>query len=65
MTAAEWLPLLQEIADEADGIARRFFRAAGLRVETKPDQSPVTEADRAIEHAARAVVQRRHPDLER
>ena len=64
MTAAEWLPLLQEIADEADGIARRFFRAAGLRVETKPDQSPVTEADRAIEHAARAVVQRRHPDLE-
>jgi histidinol-phosphatase len=60
---ADWLPLLRDIADRADAIALRHFRRDGLRVEEKPDRTPVTEADQAIEEAARAVVRRRHPEL--
>ena len=59
----DWLPFLTELADRADTLATRWFRAAGLRVEDKADQSPVTEADRAIEAMARSVVRERHPEL--
>lgn len=62
-TAADWLPLLTEIADRADPIALRYFRAADLAVDAKADESPVTVADRAIEEAARELVGRRHPGL--
>ncbi len=60
---SEWLPFLVEIADRADQIALRFFRGNGLRVEDKPDLSPVTEADHAIEAMARALARERHPGL--
>jgi histidinol-phosphatase len=43
-----------ELADEADKISLSRFRAHDLVVETKPDLSPVTEADRAVEQAIRA-----------
>jgi len=59
----DWLPLLAEIADRADRIARRYFRASDLAVDTKADESPVTAADRSIEEAARTLVARRRPDL--
>lgn len=62
-TAADWLPLLTAIADRADPIALRYFRAADLAVDAKADESPVTIADRAIEEAARELVGRRHPGL--
>jgi len=48
--------LLKAIADEADTMAMRYFRAAGMRVERKGDGTAVTEADRAIEEMARAKV---------
>ena len=35
------------LADDADAIALARFRAADLHVETKPDLTPVSEADRA------------------
>ena len=41
------------LADLADGIAMASFRAVDLVVETKPDLSPVSEADRAVERALR------------
>ena len=63
MAPPPWLSFLESIADRADEIALRFFRRDGLRVEEKPDLSPVTEADRAIEEAARALVRQRHPEL--
>jgi histidinol-phosphatase len=63
MSPADWLPLLTELADRADKLARRWFRAAGLRVAEKPDLSPVTEADQAIEAMARKLVRERHPEL--
>ena len=48
MSPADWLPFLTELADRADELSRRWFRAAGLRVAEKSDLSPVTEADQAI-----------------
>ncbi|HEY1512811.1 MAG TPA: inositol monophosphatase family protein [Gaiellaceae bacterium] len=44
------------LADAADAITAARFRAADLRVETKPDLSPVSEADRAAEETVRALV---------
>ena len=46
----------QSLADVADAITTARFRALDLRVETKPDLSPVSEADRAAEEAIRAAV---------
>ena len=60
---ADWLPFLEAIADRADRIALHLFRDASLRVESKGDESPVTEADRRIEAVARGLVRERHPDL--
>ena len=41
------------LADLADSLSLPRFRAADLRVERKPDLSPVTDADRAVERALR------------
>ena len=41
------------LADAADAISLARFRATDLRVETKPDLTPVSEADRAVETALR------------
>jgi histidinol-phosphatase len=43
------LALALELADAADRLTLRRFRAGDLVVETKPDLTPVTEADRATE----------------
>jgi len=53
------LRFAHELADAADAITLRRFRALDLRVETKPDLTPVTEADRAAEEAIRALVAER------
>ena len=42
-----------ELANLADAITVERFQADDLVVETKPDQTPVTEADRAVEQALR------------
>ena len=44
------------LADAADAITSARFRASDLSVETKPDLSPVSEADRAAEEAIRSLV---------
>jgi histidinol-phosphatase len=59
----DWLALLHEMADAADRIALRHFRTAALAVDAKADASPVTEADRGIEAAARALLRQRHRDM--
>jgi histidinol-phosphatase len=51
--AAEDLELALELADVADSITLARFRAADLVVETKPDLTPVSEADTAVERAVR------------
>jgi histidinol-phosphatase len=55
------LRLAHELADAADAITLGRFRALDLRVETKPDLTPVSEADRAAEEAIRALVARSRP----
>ena len=49
----EDLALALELADVADKITLARYRAADLDVQTKPDLTPVTEADTAVEHAIR------------
>src|ERR1700726_1273751 len=48
--------LLKAIAEEADAIAMRYFRADELRIERKGDGTAVTQADRSVEEMARARV---------
>ena len=55
------LALALELADAADGIALGRFRAADLVVDTKPDLTPVTEADRAVEEMVRERLARARP----
>lgn len=50
---ADDLALALELADVADQIAVTHFGADDLIVETKPDLTPVSEADRAVELALR------------
>jgi histidinol-phosphatase len=50
------LRFAHELADAADAITLARFRAHDLRVETKPDLTPVSEADRAAEEAIRSLV---------
>ncbi len=47
------LSLALDLADEADQITMERFRARDLRVDTKPDRTPVTEADHAVESRLR------------
>lgn len=47
------LALALSLADDADAISLARFRALDLHVETKPDLTPVSEADRAVEAALR------------
>lgn len=59
------LEATQELARRAGAVAHRFFRAAktsSLAVERKRDGSPVTEADRTAEQAARDWIVSRFPD---
>ena len=49
------------LADDADAIALAHFRATDLHVDTKPDLTPVSEADRAVETALRERLARERP----
>src|ERR687883_818277 len=47
-----------ELADVADSLSLPRFKALDLRVETKPDLTPVTDADRAVEEQLRITLSR-------
>ncbi len=55
------LALALELADAADAITLERFRARDLRIETKPDLTPVTEADQAVEVELRRLLAERRP----
>ncbi len=55
------LALALDLADVADQLSMARFRAADLVVDTKPDLTPVSEADRAVEQALRAELGRHRP----
>jgi histidinol-phosphatase len=50
------LDLALRLADTADAVALARFRARDLVVETKPDRTPVTEVDRAVEAELRSIL---------
>jgi histidinol-phosphatase len=52
----EFEELLQAIAQEAETIAMRYFRAAEMRAERKHDGTVVTQADHEVEEMARKKV---------
>lgn len=54
------ISLAMRLADAAGEAIRPFFRARFER-ETKPDKSPVTDADRAAEAAMRAIINAERP----
>jgi histidinol-phosphatase len=56
------LALALDLADLADAITIERYRASDLKVETKPDLTPVTEADRAAERVIRERLARDRPD---
>ncbi|WP_394360642.1 histidinol-phosphatase [Amycolatopsis sp. SB7-3] len=56
------LELATRLADAADAITTARFRALDLAVERKPDRTPVTDADTAVEDAIRAILATDRPD---
>lgn len=58
---AEDLRLARDLADMAHVLSIERFRAGDLAVETKPDSTPVTDADRAVEQAIRAALRESRP----
>ncbi|MEU4618968.1 histidinol-phosphatase [Actinoplanes sp. NPDC023801] len=58
---ADDLALAHVLADSADAISMARFRALDLKVESKPDLTPVSDADTAVERAIRATLARARP----
>ncbi|MGC7095666.1 histidinol-phosphatase [Amycolatopsis lurida] len=58
----EDLALAARLADAADAITTARFGALDLRVDRKPDRTPVTDADTAVEDAIRALLAVARPD---
>lgn len=63
LTPRDWLTFLLGLAARAEPIARHWFRRDDLDIAIKADQSPVTEADLAIERELRTAALAVHPDL--
>ena len=55
------LELALQLADTADALTTDRFRALDLDVDRKPDRTPVTDADLAVEDAVRAVLAEQRP----
>ncbi len=55
------IELLQVLANAADDISLARFRALDLVVEAKPDRTPVTDADRAVEGKLRELLKLYRP----
>ncbi|MDL5160275.1 inositol monophosphatase family protein [Actinomycetospora termitidis] len=56
------LALALRIADAADRVTSSRFRASDLRVDRKPDRTPVTDADVATEDEVRRILAAERPD---
>jgi histidinol-phosphatase len=54
--------LALRLADQADAVTVERFGAMDLRVDTKPDLTPVTDADRSVENALRDTLSQERPD---
>lgn len=50
-----------QLADVADQISLERFTALDLKIETKPDRTPVTDADRSVEAALKGMLAEHKP----
>lgn len=50
------------LADEADAITMRFYRMVNLQIQTKPDKTPVTEGDTAVDQRLREIITEEYGD---
>jgi histidinol-phosphatase len=57
----EELAFALSLADRADAISLARYRAIDLEITTKPDNTPVTDADRAVEEAIREMIEETYP----
>ena len=55
------LALAHSLADAADAVTMARFRALDLQVESKPDLTPVSDADRAVERDVRGLLSSARP----
>ena len=58
----EDLALAHRLADAADAITLSRYQAIDLTVTTKPDNTPVTDADKSAEDAIRSLLHAHRPD---
>lgn len=58
----EDLALAHRLADAADAITLVRYQAIDLSVSTKPDNTPVTDADKSAESAIRSLLHAHRPD---
>jgi histidinol-phosphatase len=56
------LALALEMADAADVISMARYQSQDLVITTKPDNTPVTDADKATEKALREILAKERPD---
>ena len=61
-SVADDLALALRLATLADEITLARFMSLDLVIETKPDLTPVTDADKAVERAIREVLAKERPD---
>lgn len=61
LASVDDLALALHLADVADEVTMRHFRSAGLVVDTKPDLTPVSAADRETERVLRAALSDARP----
>ena len=61
-TVSDDLGLALQMADEADALTLDRFGALDLHVETKPDLTPVTDADKSAEELLRGLLVANRPD---
>jgi histidinol-phosphatase len=62
VSLADDLDLAQQMADDADKITLARFGAADLVVDAKPDLTPVSDADQAVERMIREYLARHRPE---
>jgi histidinol-phosphatase len=61
-TIADDISLALDMADQADALTLDRFGALDLHVETKPDLTPVTDADKSAEELLRGLLATHRPD---
>jgi histidinol-phosphatase len=60
-TVRDDVALALRLAEQADALTMERFGALDLHIDTKPDLTPVTDADRSVESALRDTLSRERP----